>query len=81
MGRSEIQGLHSRWSQSGPHENLSLKKAGKEGPLQVGAAKAAYSAASVDSASHTHNRKESYSGGPGFQSNESDDPDRDKGAM
>lgn len=30
-----------------------------------------YSAASVDSVSHIHNRKKSFSGGPGFQVNES----------
>lgn len=36
-----------------------------------------YSAASVDSVSHIHNRGESYSGGPGFQRNESDDRDRE----
>ena len=31
MGRPEIHGLPSKWSQSGPHENLSFKKLEKRG--------------------------------------------------
>ena len=63
------------------HTITCLKKTGKEGPGRQGAAKAVYSAASVDSVPHIHNRKKSFSEGPGFQRNESDDPDRDKGVM